>query len=372
MWVRTSSERDFPARPLSRLDRERERERTQYPYERARSPVIGNDSLTPTGSSTTLRPESSLSGIFSRRRETFRDNNRILSFSRRDRDPELSRGESPTSTVISGTTANSYASSARPSSKTSKTHMGRSASVSVSPGSYVHTTDAQKRVTELEAELKSLKEKHASELAALLSALGDSQETVRELRARIKELEAREVNTKTRQTRPPLAVPASVPAPPVTVIPPAQSTTTGTRNHARKLSATSSVFQPVPDDVSLLVHERPTSMTAVANAEYEYEIGNETMDFNRSTSSSRPTSPTLVLPTLLTRQPSSQPQQISTSSSRTRSPDVDFAKTHEANSSISTTRSTLSEWQMQEGTSLKLRPEHAMFLEDVLDSSISA
>jgi hypothetical protein len=100
------------------------------------------------------------------------------------------------------------------------------------------------------------------------------------------------------------------------------------------------------------------------------EVGNESMD--RSGSSSRPSSPTLVLPSLLTRQspPLTDLPVPTVQQSLHRNPEISKTHHHEANSSISTTRSTLSEWEMQEGNSLKLRPEHAMFLEDVLDSSI--
>jgi hypothetical protein len=601
VWgARPSSARDFSGagRMISRY------------LDRSASPALGgpagvngsgNDTLTSSRSNRTLRPESSMSNIFSRRRpdlsssvsvsgatsvtgrERERETRLLTSFSRRlglERDrsesdfsplSNFSRGESPTSTVsISGTTANSYSSSARAPSRASmvkKTHMARSASVSVStisalsgvsgastvsaasasgsvaapagtgttraklglttsdlsahptdsslgtstPGAYSEVeVEAQKRVREMEGEMKTMKEKHATELAAVLGALADCQETVRELKGKIVELEIKAAvrssssssshpafaspvgastatvtgvagsasttpvqgpktkqkpkpKTKSKKAKPaPLAIsdasssltptpaskpllhsPIPLPSPSVSVTITAPPQPSPLRNHSRKPSATSSIFQPVPDDVSLLLHEK-ASMGSFGgymdgegegeggdgedeegsdeeedggeDGEFEMEnvIGNDTFDLsadgegNRSGSSSRPPSPTLVLSLFGPRsgQGQSQPLMVPpsplTSSSHPtpthphghklphsslldlsvppspRSPRSARSKDdyrrhhrhHEANSSISTTGSALSEWEMQEGNSLKLRPEHAMFLDDCLDSSI--
>ncbi|KZS95544.1 hypothetical protein SISNIDRAFT_452202 [Sistotremastrum niveocremeum HHB9708] len=274
--------------------------------------------------------------------------------------------------------------------------IGSGATMSPSSHTGGARTSRQLRIEELEAEVKLIREKHRKEMEAVISALVDSQEQCRGLKKEVKDLQEKVTQLEKDKDSSasnfvfPSALITSSSSSTIEQLPAAPQTRTASQRHkprAQRLSvastAASSIFPILPENLTLLMEEQPSSSLRMdlsdgdvvvmprtsSHEQEEQNVGDEELSFDdQRRFTSRSPSPTLVL-NRATSTPASQ--QTSTHTSRPGRP------SHTPHSSISTVAlpsptSTSFDYETtgdfgEPGSpgSLKLRPEHEQLLGDV-------
>ena len=222
----------------------------------------------------------------------------------------------------------------------------------------------------LKKELATMKERHAEEQSRLFRALGDSQDKNEALakksnsfEEKIKTLE-KENDELQRENRKLSLWNGAIES--------------GRKSHTRQpsetRSTTGSIFPAIPDDTSQILNEMPALNVSGVSEDtptpvLEADLENPDMTFDGDFDRSGSASPTLVLGLGVRPQARSSLARGAVSGlavpAAVPAPHTPSRQSrHAANLSISTTGSVLSEWEMQEGNSLKLHPEHAKIFDD--------